>query len=101
MASDWRASAQNKKQSVLDLIPTEWRLPNLPSAEQQKDVTGPYIQQFLDSTEVEITETDAVGIARKVADGIWSAFEVTKAFCHRAAIAHQLVSVIEASPVHR
>lgn len=35
-----------------------------------------------------------MGIAEKVASGKWSAVEVTKAFCHRAALAHQLVNCL-------
>lgn len=92
MASDWKSLATGKRESVLGLIPQKWRLDRIPTVEEQKDVTGPYIQQFLEKQEVEITETDAVGIAEKVASGTWTAFAVTEAFCHRAALAHQLVS---------
>ena len=91
MVSDWKSAATSKRDAILKSIPEKWRLEKIPTAEEQKDVTGPYIQQFLDKKEVEITETDAVGIAEKVASGSWSAVDVTQAFCHRAALAHQLV----------
>ena len=92
MVSDWQSKASTKRQSVLDTIPAKWKLEKaIPSVEQQRDVTGAYIQQFLDAKEVEITETDAVGIAEKVGSGAWKAVDVTQAFCHRAALAHQLV----------
>lgn len=94
MATDWQASATAKRDAILQSIPEKWRLPKIPPVEEQKDVTGSYIQQFLEKREIEITETDAVGIAEKVAAGEWSAVEVTEAFCHRAALAHQLVSLI-------
>lgn len=61
------------------------------SREEQKDVTGPYIHQFLNKTEIDITETDAVGIVNQISSGSWKATEVTAAFCHRASLAHQLV----------
>lgn len=93
MATDWKSLAAAKRDAILKSIPEKWRLAQIPSAEEQKDVTGPYIQQFLDKQEVDITETDAVGIAEKVAAGTWSAVVVTQAFCHRAALAHQLVSI--------
>ena len=64
----------------------------LPSASEQRDVTGKYIQQFLTPREIEITETDAVGIVKNTTPGIWKAREVAEAFCHRAALAHQMVS---------
>ena len=81
----------------MNSIPEKWRLAKIPSVEEQKDVTGQYVQQFLEKKEIEITETDAVGIAEKVAAGEWSALSVTEAFCHRAALAHQLVSVVRSS----
>jgi len=91
MVTDWKSLATAKRDAILNSIPEKWRLSKIPSAEEQKDVTGPYIQQFLDKNEIEITETDAVGIAEKVATGTWSAVDVTQAFCHRASLAHQLV----------
>lgn len=93
MATNWESLAIAKRKAILDGIPAKWHLSNVPSADEQKDVTGAYIQQFLDQNEIDITETDAVGIAEKVAAGDWSAVAVTEAFCHRASIAHQLVRV--------
>jgi amidase len=94
MAQDWKKTAKDKADQVLSLIPQEWRISEIPSAEQQRDVTGAYIQQFLDKKEIEITETDAVGVVVKTTSGQWTAVEVAKAFCHRAAIAHQLVNCL-------
>jgi amidase len=92
MVQDWEAKAATKRQAILDSIPQKWRLDNVPSVQEQRDVTGKYVQQFLSAKEVEITETDAVGIAKQTAAGTWSAVEVAEAFCHRASLAHQLVS---------
>lgn len=91
MSSDWKSLAAEKRKAILNGIPEKWHLSAIPSADEQKDVTGSYIQQFLSKDEVEITETDAVGIAEKVAAGEWTAVAVTEAFCHRASLAHQLV----------
>ncbi len=87
----WQDKAKSKRDSILNSIPTEWRINSIPSAEEQRDVTGKYIQQFLSTNEIEITETDAVDIVEKTSTGEWSAEEVIKAFCHRASLAHQLV----------
>lgn len=89
----WQAAAAAKREAILNSIPESWRLPSIPTAEQQPDVTGPYIQQFLGPKEVEITETDAVGIIAKTSSGAWTAVEVAEAFCHRASIGHQLVTL--------
>lgn len=89
---DWQTLAKTKRDSINALIPVSWRLPSpTPPATKQRNVTGKYIQQFLSPREVEITETDAVGIVKQTTVGLWTALEVTKAFCHRAALAHQMV----------
>ena len=88
----WQAIAAAKRESIFQSIPKQWRLQNpVPPASELRDVTGSYIQQCLSSREIEITETDVVEIAKRTTSGQWTAVEVTKAFCHRAAIAHQLV----------
>ncbi|KEQ87087.1 amidase [Aureobasidium pullulans EXF-150] len=94
MVPDWRQIATQKRDSVLALIPEEWRIPAPPSVDEQRDVTGKFIQQYLNTQEIEITETDAIGIVEKTSNGTWTAVEVTKAFCHRSAIAHQLVNCL-------
>jgi len=92
MPANWQKIAGEKRDSVNGAIPKAWRLSKIPSKEEQRDVTGKYIQQFLSAEEIEITETDAVDIAAKTTSGQWKAVDVAKAFCHRAALAHQLVS---------
>jgi amidase len=94
MVADWEARAKAKREAILTSIPEKWRLQSIPGAEEQKDVTGAYIHQFLNEQEISITETDAVGIAEKVAAGEWSAVDVTQAFCHRASLAHQIVNCL-------
>jgi amidase len=88
----WEALAKEKRDSTNALIPKSWLLPSpVPPASEQRDVTGKYIQQFLSAKEIEITETDAVGIVEKTTSGVWKARDVAEAFCHRAALAHQMV----------
>ena len=91
----WEVLAKEKRESVNALIPKAWLLTTLlPPASEQRDVTGKYIQQYLTPREIEITETDAVGIVKYTTSGIWNAREVAEAFCHRAALAHQLVCLL-------
>ncbi|KAF2097740.1 amidase [Rhizodiscina lignyota] len=94
MTASWEQTATAKRNAIYEKIPQEWRLAKIPTAEEQKDVTGTYVHQFLSEKEIEITETDAVGIVEKTTSGAWTAVEVTKAFCHRAAIAHQLLNCL-------
>jgi amidase len=90
----WEEIAAAKRESILESIPRKWHIPQIPSREEQKDVTGPYIHKFLDKAEIAITETDVIGIANNISSGNWTATEVTKAFCHRASLAHQFVRIL-------
>lgn len=90
----YKQAGQAKAAAVNELIPADWKLGTVPSVEEQRDVTGAFIRQHLSPREVEITETDAVGIVARTTTGLWSAVDVAKAFCHRAAIAHQLVNCL-------
>ena len=90
----WEKSAKTKRDSINNSIPHQWRLSNIPSVKEQRDVTGDSITKSLSKRELQITETDAVGIVRKIADGEWTAEEVTTAFCHRASLAHQLTNCL-------
>ncbi|KAL4875895.1 amidase [Aspergillus karnatakaensis] len=90
----WQQTAAQKRQSILDLIPDEWRIPVIPAPEVQKKVTGWYIRQYLTESEIDMTESRAEHIVQQTSSGKWSAVEVTKAFCHRAALAHQLTNCL-------
>ncbi|CAG7937487.1 unnamed protein product [Penicillium nalgiovense] len=92
MSTSWKLKGEAKRQSILNAIPEKWRLQSpVPPATEPRDVTGDYIRQYLTEHEITITETDAVDIVAQTSTGRWSALEVTEAFCHRAALAHQLV----------
>lgn len=88
----WRDLAKAKLESINESIPLEWRLPFIPRNDEQPDVTGGYIQQYLSKEEIEVTETDARTIVEYTSAGRWATETVTRAFCHRASLAHQLVS---------
>ena len=76
-------------------IPPEWKLSQELLDPSWKDVTGiPERSGILDEIELIITKTDATGILAKVHSGQWTAYQVTIAFCKRAAIAHQLVNCL-------
>lgn len=91
----WQEVAKAKREAIAESIPQPWRISSIPSAAEQRDVTGSYIHQWLSQEEIEITEMDAVDIVDKTCAGIWTAEEVTSAFCHRAALAHQLVNLFQ------
>jgi amidase len=91
-APAWQQLATAKREAIFGAIPSEWRLASVPSVQEQVDVTT-WIEQFFSPREREITACSAAAIAAKTCAGAWSAEEVARAFCHRAAVAHQLVCV--------
>jgi amidase len=93
---DWTDIAAKAQTKLINSIPTEWRIPldKLPP-ESQLDVTGfPKKCGLLSGNELKITESYATEILGAVAAGEWTAEEVTRAFCKRAAVAHQVVSFL-------
>ena len=90
MTTSWQDLAKQKRDAILAAIPSEWRLDKVPAIEEQVDVTE-YVEQYLSEEEIQITQSSADAIAKNVAEGKWTAEVVTRAFCHRAALAHQLV----------
>jgi amidase len=89
----WERAAEAKKASLLNLIPRPWRLKpsEIPSITDLRDVTH-YICQFLNPRELEITNASSIKIVENIRSLEWSSLDVTRAFCHRAAVAHQLVN---------
>lgn len=97
----WEEVGKKARAKVLEDIPQEWRIPKdkLPP-EDQLNVTGfPYSSGLLTETEIAITNALATDIVQQVASGTWTAESVARAFCKRAAIAHQLVSRNDATVV--
>ncbi|KXX77504.1 Acetamidase [Madurella mycetomatis] len=88
----WEALAAAKRASTLDKIPAAWRLSpaELAKARSQRDLTGPFIQQFLAPDEISIVTRESVDIVDEIKKGELSAVKVTTAFCKTAAVAHQI-----------
>ncbi|RBR25087.1 uncharacterized protein FIESC28_02144 [Fusarium coffeatum] len=88
----WKDRAAAKRAETLNKIRPEWRLSadDLERANQQRDITGPFIEQFLDKDEISITSMTSVPLLQTLAEQKWSAVQVATAFCRRAAVAHQI-----------
>lgn len=91
--SDWRRAVSVKRASIANAIPPAWRLSDeeIPSAAILKDLTS-FITRFLSPLEQQITTAPVSVLISNICSFQWSAVEITRAFCHRAALAHQLVS---------
>ncbi|EEH20415.1 hypothetical protein PABG_02674 [Paracoccidioides brasiliensis Pb03] len=92
----WEAIAAAKREELLSSIPSEWIIPQeIFPPESQADVTSfPEKSEWFTADELEITSSTASEILQKTATGVWSAEAVTRAFCKRAAAAHQLTNCL-------
>ncbi|KAF2764279.1 amidase [Teratosphaeria nubilosa] len=93
---DWTDIAAKTQTKLRNSMPSEWRIPQdkLPRIDQIDVADFPRTSGLLNETEIKITESYATEIVGAVAAGEWTAEEVTRSFCHRAAIAHQLTNCL-------
>lgn len=93
---DWQTISTKAKQRLADSIPQEWRIsPDRMPPETQLDVRDiPYTCGILSKDELAITDSYATKILSKIHSGAWTAEDVTRAFCKRAAIAQQLTNCL-------
>lgn len=91
MTQEWELRANAKRESVLDKIPEEWRLKDIPDSVSLPNVIN-YATDYLSEEERRITAMDFGHLASAIASGQITSRKATESFAHRAAIAHQLVS---------
>ena len=92
----WQEDTEKKRKALAALIPEKWRIPSsqLPP-ESQRSVISFFEQNNLLSTEeLTITRLTLRQLAWKIASAEYTAMQVCQAYCHRAAIAHQLVNCL-------
>ena len=89
----WEEIGARKRAALLASIPEEWRVPEkLLPPDSQDDVTEwPATSGWFTADELAITELSASELVPKLASGALKSVVVTRAFCKRAAAAHQLV----------
>jgi amidase len=92
-AASWSEIGLIKRQKRDRLIPKSWRIDTSSYAERNNVLDVPPTCGILTEKEIDITSNfDAVDIVENIRESVFSAEEVTVAFCKRAAIAQQLVS---------
>ncbi|KAI0180101.1 amidase [Hypoxylon sp. FL1284] len=95
-AMSWETIAAKKREDLASSIPEEWRIPAelLPGADED-DVTGfPARSGWFTAEELAITAQTAAELLPRLASGELSSEAVTRAFCKRAAAAHQLTNCL-------
>lgn len=96
MTRDWKDIAKAKRASLLESIPSEWRIPaDLMPPESQLDVTGfPNESGFFTQEELNYTSVKIPELLQNIHSGKWKSEDVTKAFSKRAAVCHQLTNCL-------
>ncbi|KAL1800105.1 hypothetical protein ACET3X_000447 [Alternaria dauci] len=92
---DWQSVSRRKKEEQDGRIPKEWKLSSLPEAGVKSYTDIPRKSGVLTKKELEITEQyDAVALAEAIKARELTCVDVTRAFCKRATIAHQLTNCL-------
>ncbi|KAL8786464.1 MAG: hypothetical protein Q9213_002780 [Squamulea squamosa] len=88
----WQVIARAKVADLESRIPKEWVLSQaeLDRAKQQRDLTGSYIEQYLNDHEVDIIRNGSLDLVEKIKSKQYTAVEVTHAFCKITAVAQQI-----------
>jgi len=94
-AQPWEAEAEKSRKILRDSIQKEWLLPQekVPSAERRNVLAVAEESGILSPKEIDITNTDATNLVKKMGTGELTAEEVIIAYLKRATIGHQLVSL--------
>lgn len=93
LPAELASKCREKKAEQQSRIPKQWLI-DQPPQETLNVLTLPTSYNILTPLEGEITELDDVDeLLSRLAKGVWTAVDVTTAYCKRAIIAHQLVSV--------
>ncbi|KAL6157490.1 hypothetical protein ACJBU6_05041 [Exserohilum turcicum] len=93
--ASWQLVAQRKRDEQSKRIPPDWRLATLPGPDVHNYLDIPRKCGLLTGPELQITEHyDAVALAAAIRDKRLRCIDVARAFCKRAAIAHQLTNCL-------
>lgn len=92
----WENRAAAKRASLLKAIPARWHITR--EGYWPNQVSGMRVLEMPDNhlslRELEITETAAMDTLANLHTGVWSSEEVVRAYCHRAAVCHQLANCL-------
>jgi amidase len=91
----WKDISAKKIEALNSSIPQEWRIPQdlLPPVDQADVTTWPETSGWFTNDELAITSLTAAELLNNLASGVFKSEDVTRAFCKRAAAAHQLVRI--------
>ncbi|KAL8388947.1 hypothetical protein RB595_008914 [Gaeumannomyces hyphopodioides] len=95
-SAPWEVASASKREALAASIPPEWRVPTeLLPPDSQQDVTGwPEASGWFTAKEIAITNSTSTELLPRLASGDLKCVDVTRAFCKRAAAAHQLTNCL-------
>lgn len=85
----WEETAKAKREAVLSQVPSEWII-KVPEDECLN--TREYLDSVLPAEENAITSQSLISLCDKISAGKLTSLAVTTAFCHRAALSHQILN---------
>ncbi|QLG74122.1 hypothetical protein HG535_0F06340 [Zygotorulaspora mrakii] len=90
----WKTVAEEKRKQIGESIPAKWRVKDITAAMLKDGYTNTkeYIDSLLSRQELAITNMTATELSQRIAGGELSSWDVCYAFCHRAALAHQILN---------
>lgn len=96
MQESWQSIAARKQAERASKLPPEWLIPEalMPPAEEDFVQDFPYTSGFFTERELFITDSTASDVVAKISTGEWTALEVIRATCKRAAVAQQLINCV-------
>ncbi len=92
----WQTQAEAKAADTLSKIPADWVLKqsDLDAAAHQRQLSGAFIEKYLDDETLEIIEHDSLSLIAKIKEQKYTAVQVARSYCKTAAIAHQIVGYV-------
>ncbi len=87
----WQEISAEECAALQASIPKAWLLKDPPPASRLNVMNVPYESGIMTPEELELTEKDATELLELLHSGKLKSYDLTRAFCKRAAIAHQLV----------
>lgn len=90
----WKDIAAAKRAEVRASIPTQWIKESLKDDMKQAEYcnTCDYLDTIVPASELAVTKLTMLDLQEKISTGQLTAVQVTTAFCHRAALAHQILN---------
>ncbi|KAI9285720.1 amidase signature domain-containing protein [Umbelopsis sp. AD052] len=92
----WQQRATAAQERREKQLPDEYRIPKdkMPDASVKNVMNFPRESGLLSTEELEITELSVPALLKAIEDKKWTAVQVTKAYCKRAAYAQQLLNCL-------